>query len=313
MIKVDYSCLIAAILLFSSNFLKLLEIAEEYQYHHTAFDFNRWRSLDPQYIATMWKTQRIPGRAISTSVNFINAAGWFFFAVPIMQVVWVLSHGGKRYLGFHAFIAFLAVAGSIMEASASLMVVGMDGALDWMAKDFNLDDWGSTGDGMGWKVLEMTHLAVKGLVLWIDAFEWVMLSIILTLIFASNATCEPKFFARRWSFLGLIIGSLCWLTFISDILRFVSWRFFMGVALVGSVMNSFILIPLWLVLLAFMLPRAKVNMYEDPATLALRRELRHEEERVRAEHAMKDELEEFDTDDADDTYDEEIIELSSIN
>ena len=90
----------------------------------------------------------------------------------------------------------LAVCGGIIELMARLLTVGMTNASQWLAKDFNLDDWDSQGDGTGWRVLEMIHIVSRGMLLWIDAFEALALFGIVVLIFYSVAT-EPKFRMKR--------------------------------------------------------------------------------------------------------------------
>ena len=90
----------------------------------------------------------------------------------------------------------LAVCGGIIELMARLLTVGMTNASQWLAKDFNLDDWDSQGDGTGWRVLEMIHIVTRGMLLWIDAFEALALFGIVVLIFYSVAT-EPKFRMKR--------------------------------------------------------------------------------------------------------------------
>ena len=45
---------------------------------------------------------------------------------------------------------------------ARLLLVGMNNAAEWLAKDFNLDSWTSENDGTGWRVLEMIHIVTRG-------------------------------------------------------------------------------------------------------------------------------------------------------
>ena len=77
----------------------------------------------------------------------------------------------------------MGICGGIIELLARLLTVGMTNAAQWLAKDFNLDDWDSEGDGTGWRVLEMIHIVTRGMVLWIDAFEALALLGIAIVIF----------------------------------------------------------------------------------------------------------------------------------
>ena len=62
----------------------------------------------------------------------------------------------------HIAIQKLAVFGSLIELLARLLVVGMNNALIWLAKDFNLSNWTSENDGIGWRVLDMIHTVAHG-------------------------------------------------------------------------------------------------------------------------------------------------------
>ena len=90
----------------------------------------------------------------------------------------------------------MGICGGIIELLARLLTVGMTNAAQWLAKDFNLDDWDSEGDGTGWRVLEMIHIVTRGMVLWIDAFEALALLGIVVVLFYSVAS-EPKFKVKR--------------------------------------------------------------------------------------------------------------------
>ena len=132
------------------------------------------------------------------SAALFGAFAWFWLVVPIVQSAWVLSRGGKRLVGPHMLLAAMGICGGIIELLARLLTVGMTNAAQWLAKDFNLDDWDSEGDGTGWRVLEMIYIVTRGMLLWIDAFEALALLGIVIVIFYSVAS-EPKFKVKRSS------------------------------------------------------------------------------------------------------------------
>lgn len=86
----------------------------------------------------------------------------------------------------------MAICGGMIELLAHLLTVGMTNASQWLARDFNLNDWDSTADGTGWRVLEMIHIVTMGMLLWVDAFEAVALFGIAVVMFYS-VTTEQKF------------------------------------------------------------------------------------------------------------------------
>jgi hypothetical protein len=105
-----------------------------------------------------------------------------------------LSKGGKRLVGPHMLMASLGVVGGIIELLTRLIAVGMNNAQQWLAKDFNLSEWGSEGEssGDGWRVLEMIHIVTRGMLLWIDSFEALTIFGIVVIIWYSVGM-EPKF------------------------------------------------------------------------------------------------------------------------
>jgi hypothetical protein len=95
-----------------------------------------------------------------------NALAWFLLAIPIIQLSWILSRGGKRQVAIHAAMACLALGGAVVEMLSKLLVVGGWHAANWISRDFNLGNWTTAGgDGMGWRALEVTFLVTEGALL----------------------------------------------------------------------------------------------------------------------------------------------------
>lgn len=199
----DPKCLAAAICFLTSNVLFVVHGALEMKEESNAnggntnqyFNYESWKDLDPSYIEIRW-VQHVAQRPIMMCAALFGAMAWFWLMVPIIQSAWVLSRGGKRLVGAHMLLAALAACGSIIELLSRLMIVGMTNTAEWLAKDFNLDDWNSQGDGTGWRVLEMIHIVTRGMLLWIDAFEALALFGIVVVMFYSISS-EPKFRTKR--------------------------------------------------------------------------------------------------------------------
>jgi hypothetical protein len=84
----------------------------------------------------------------------------------------------------------------------------MNNAMEWLAKDFNLSDWGGDGqsNGDGWRVLEVIHIVTQGMLLWIDTFESLATLGIVIIIWFSVAL-EPKFqYVKRSPPLSVDVG-----------------------------------------------------------------------------------------------------------
>lgn len=97
-----------------------------------------------------------------------------------------------------------------------------------------------------------------GLVLWIDAFEWIALFCILVLLYFSVGTQlkENRTVSMWWARLGLFIAFLTFIDFSADVLRLEEWQAFSLVAIAVAVINTMILLPLWLIILSCQLHKA---------------------------------------------------------
>jgi hypothetical protein len=103
------------------------------------------------------------------------------------------------------------------------------------------------------------------MILWIDAFEWLAIFGIMCCMYYSVVTLpdENRMIGIWLVRLGLLIGILCIFDFAADILRFTTWTTYSKVATILSILNSLILVPIWLIKLSFQLPVAKHVREED--------------------------------------------------
>lgn len=142
---------------------------------------------------------------------------------------------------------------------ARLLDIGSQNAAEWLASDFNLDNWlgQNDNDQIGWRTLEVARIVVGGIVLWVDAIEWLALFGILVFIHVSAKSDANKTFSSRWIILGDVIAAFSIVDFVADLLRFDSWRTFSTVSLFFSAVNRLLLLPIWLIVLGLQLPAAK--------------------------------------------------------
>uniref|UniRef100_A0A7S0CHP0 Uncharacterized protein n=1 Tax=Proboscia inermis TaxID=420281 RepID=A0A7S0CHP0_9STRA len=54
-----------------------------------------------------------------------------------------------------------------------------------------------------------------------------------------------KSFNSTWYRFGLLIGIMCWLDFLSEVMRFVNWNIFTELSFTLSNINTVFLLPLW--------------------------------------------------------------------
>lgn len=254
----DRHCLIAAVLFLLSDVIAC--VAYFMTKNHEHFDYGLLKNLDPEYIQHEWEWHIEHGR-IESTYAIINAIAWFFFAIPVIKVTWIQSHGGTRQMGLHISIVVLALGGSFSELLSRLLSLGSRNALGWMAGSFNLDNWNVTNTGndeIGWRTLQMIDIAINGLLLWIDAVEYLFLSGILILfLFSIRSTEGFKLFGMRWAYFGMLMACLGIVEFACAILRFENWITFSALGFIINVLNQLFLFPVWLLWLGRQLPKAE--------------------------------------------------------
>mmetsp|Transcript_23013 Transcript_23013/g.54618 ORF Transcript_23013/g.54618 Transcript_23013/m.54618 type:complete len:277 (-) Transcript_23013:398-1228(-) len=256
-------CLLAAVLFIVGNSLHIAFYVKEYQRSH--FDPTLYKNLDPDYLKQEWEF-REEHRPKFLAGGIINALAWFFLMFPLIQLAYVLSQRGTSRIALHMAVAILAVTGCLTEWIARFLYIGVSMAAELIATDFNLTNWlsANSGDDIGWRALEVTHIVTYGLVGFIDAFEWLVLATILVLVHISvrrwRNTVDGTTFGAAWNALGLFIALFCILDFVAEVLRLDGFRQFGKVAFWYSAVNRLILIPMWLIVLALKLPYASVKM-----------------------------------------------------
>jgi hypothetical protein len=162
---VDCSCLLSALCFIVSNSLGIAVLVLDL--NRSDFDLEAWKALNPTYIQEEWNHRRYISPLFQTA-NIFNALAWFFFSVPIIQLAWALSRGGKRKIGVHAAIAAFALAGCFSEVISRLLLFGSWSSSNWISKTFNLDYWipdeisQGTADRIGWRSLEVTYIITEG-------------------------------------------------------------------------------------------------------------------------------------------------------
>lgn len=254
----DYSCVFSALLFLVGNLLITISYFEIS--NSISSDFRKWINLDAEYIEERITYGMNHYRSLILAGEIMVAIAWFFFTIPIMQLSWVLSRGGKRKLALHTILIMLVVGGSLTELIARLLQIGMRGTMHWVSNTFNLSKWisDSESDNIGWKMMGISELLISGMMTWVDTFEWFAMFGISTIIVISVETLpkSTRVFSLFWSRLGILLALCCIVELSANILRMYSWRRFSSIARYISLFTTTILLPAWLLLLASWLPLA---------------------------------------------------------
>ena len=266
-------CLFAALLFWACNAIFILEVVQQ-QSRRGAIDKEVLTQLIPDDIIDEWNRQ-LSLKGLSLSSEFLEGAFWIIFSLPIIEMAWILSRNGTRSLGCNFGIMIFAVAGSWSKWFSTIFWNGMYISFIQLAKTFNLRRWLDSAlasdynidgdDGIGWRVLEVNYIVTRGMVWIVDAVEWICLAVIFTLTFFSVVEWrkeDQSTFGAKWNALGLFLGFLAAIEFALVIVGVegsgVAWLFF-GLY---SALCRLILIPLWIIILGFQLPKASSKHFE---------------------------------------------------
>jgi hypothetical protein len=266
----DISSLFSALLFFTGNLLIIIFYVKEGNREH--WDQELHYQLDPDYLQQEWDF-RNKYRVFYESAALINAMAWFFFAFPMIQLAWVLSHRGDKSMWLHITIAVLTLAGSFTEWISRFLHMGQSLAAHKLSTDFNLDNWlaSNSNDGLGWRTLEVTHIVTSGIIWFIDAFEWLAMFFIMIFVHISVRrwrTTDVSTFGAVWNSIALFIALLSVLDFVAEILRLDGFKTFGKIAYWYASLNRLILLPIWLILLGLRLPYAVMKTNQQAASSA---------------------------------------------
>jgi len=263
---VNVMCVLSALCFIVGNALTIAYYLQEY--HRSHFNYDLYVGLDPGYIQVEWGF-RATNRNMYMAAGIINTIAWFFLMFPIVQISWVLSQGGTRWISLHVSIAILVLTGSLTEWISHVLYIGSSLTSGLLAEQFNLKDWitSTSEDEIGWRTLEVTHIVTFGLVSIIGAIEWIMLAIVLLLIHVSvkgwRRDVDQTTFGGAWNALGIFVALMCLLEFTTEVLRLDGVKYFSQIAFWYSSFNRLILLPSWLLILGTRLPYASLKMNQQ--------------------------------------------------
>jgi len=266
----DITCLLAAILFWLANLLKLIYLGRE---RSRSFNWEEYKEFDPDHIKEDWyfKIQARP-HLVATAV--LSMLAWLVLSFPMLQLAYALNQqrgpGTSRSVWLHIAIVVLTIGGALTEWIANFLYLGSTLSMEMLVTQFNLQTWirGQVNDDVGLRSLELVSFALRGMVFWVDAFEWISLFFIMIFTFVAvkrYRAIDPEIFGAAWNGVGLFLGLLCLLEFVTEILRSVNWRIFSQLALWYGSLNRLILLPFWLLVLGFRLPYA-LQKYETKDT-----------------------------------------------
>ena len=152
-----------------------------------------------------------------------------------------------------------------MEWIANFLYISSTLNCEYMFRHFNLQTWTDIeNDKIGLRSLEVAYFAIRGMIYWVDAFEWIALSVIMIFVFVSVSRHQKldrqSPLGGFWNALGLFIGLLSLLDFVTEILRSVSFKVFSDIAFWYGTLNRLILLPAWLIVLGWRLPYALMRL-----------------------------------------------------
>merc|ERR1712110_653098 len=120
-IIMNFMCLLSALCFMVGNAVTIAYYVQEYRRPH--FNYKEYIALEPSYIQEEWAF-RNNTRAMYTSAGVINTFAWFFVMFPLVQLAWILSQGGTKWISVHVSIAILVLTGSLTEWISHVLYIG---------------------------------------------------------------------------------------------------------------------------------------------------------------------------------------------
>lgn len=270
--RIDPVCVLCALLFLVTNSMDIAIRWKHVERRH--FNYRSWRELDVDYLKEEWAF-RNESKALETVAGLLGAFTWFILCMPIIEASWFLSRGGKKRTAPHIFVVIFAVGSSFTELMSRLMFVGTANTAEWITSSFDLDSWNGA-----WQSFELTFMLLRGAIIWIDAFEYFSLFIIMILLCLAvwaehNDGLGSETFGNKWAGFGLVIATFCLIEFAADIMRFIAWGWYMKVSIIISIFNSVIALPIWLLILGAQLPKVRSH-YESSVQESSSSETRNE-------------------------------------
>lgn len=265
----NFLCLLSAIFFFVGNVVTIVYYAIDYRHANLTENLDDYLELDPQYLMTRWsfRSESFP---MYISAGILNTLAWFLFMFPVVQLSWILSQGGTKWISAHVAMAIFVLTGSLTEWIASFLYIGSSMTAQLLVQNFNLDNWISenAGDFLGWRTLEVTHVVSFGLVSIVGAIEWILMAIIMMIIHFSvrrwQRQVDQTTFGACWNALGLFISLFCILEFVTEVLRlYGASRYFNQLAFWYSASLRLVFIPTWLLILGMRLSYASLKLNQQ--------------------------------------------------
>lgn len=265
----NFLCLLSALCFFVGNVITIVYYAVDYRHANLNENFDDYLDLDPGYVKSRWGF-RGDAFPMYISAGVINTLAWFLFMFPVVQLSWILSQGGTKWISLHVAMGIFVLTGSLTEWIASFLYIGSSMTAQLLVNNFNLENWISenSADNIGWRTLEVTHIVSFGLVSIVGAIEWILMAVIMMIIHISirrwQREVDQTTFGACWNALGLFISLFCILEFVTEVLRLNgSNRYFNQLAFWYSAVLRLVFVPTWLLILGMRLSYASLKLNQQ--------------------------------------------------
>jgi len=267
--RIDGSCFFASCCFVLSGIFRTILFGRRFA-HRGETNFSMMKAMDGDYLKEQWTNVDSVMRTLGVAQSILHILAWIVTATVLFRAAYLQhSSAGGTSVGLHVSIPFLGATVAIVELLVHMLTLGSNMALQWMASDFNMENWyeiSGLGNGqqdlIGWKVLEVVSIAANGMILWADTIEYFFLIFVLILLFVSTKG-QASPLSTTWSCFGLGIAFLCILDIAAEILRFYDWGLFSQICFWLSTANRCVLFPNWLMWLGVQLAVAPRVMKQE--------------------------------------------------
>jgi len=210
-----------------------------------------------EQLVRRWEARRV-AQAPRLLALIVGSMAWISAVPAVMSFAGILGGGLPSHTNAMTY-AFLAAA--VLTAAECTSEAGTATTSDWMSTwpmlsapegEVGSNDMTHTHNGFGpMQAFEMAYLLAHSRTLWLYSMDRILLSV--ALFCGAILTYSTHQLSRAHAHFAMLTSFVCWIGFGFDVTRYVNWRVASNGSIVVGILLDAILLPIWLLGLAYQL------------------------------------------------------------